>query len=73
MELKNVLISFLYMYLSRALLVEETVFSPAKEIISRTKRQSTEWEKIFATDVTDKELIYKTYKQLIKLSIKKLK
>jgi len=56
---------------SRALLIEETVFSPTKEIISRTKRQSTGWEKIFAIDVTDKGLIYKTYTQLIKLSIKK--
>ena len=35
------------------------------------KRQLTEWEKIFANDVTDKGLISKIYKQLIKLSIKK--
>ena len=29
------------------------------------KRQSTEWEKIFANDATDKGLISKIYKQFI--------
>ena len=29
------------------------------------KRQSTEWEKIFANDATDKGLISKKYKQFI--------
>ena len=32
------------------------------------KRQPLEWEKIFANDVTDKGLIYKTFKQLIQLN-----
>ena len=31
------------------------------------KRQSTEWEKIFVNDVTDKEFISKMYKQLKQL------
>ena len=35
------------------------------------KRQSTEWETIFANDVTYRGLIYKIYKQLIKLNHKK--
>ena len=34
----------------------------AKEIINNTKRQPTEWEKIFANEVTDKGLISKIYK-----------
>ena len=29
-----------------------------------TKRQPTDWEKIFANDVTDKRLVFKIYKQL---------
>ena len=29
------------------------------------KRQSTDWEKIFANDVTSKGLVSKTYKQII--------
>ena len=32
------------------------------------KRQSTEWEKIFANDVTNRGLISKAYKQLIQLN-----
>ena len=43
----------------------------AKETISKTKRQPTEWEKIFVDDATDKGLISKIYKQPIQLNIKK--
>ena len=32
------------------------------------KRQSTEWEKRFVNDVTDKELISRMYKQLKQLN-----
>ena len=32
------------------------------------KRQPTEWEKIFGSDATDKDLISKMYKQLIQLN-----
>ena len=35
------------------------------------KRQHTEWEKIFANDMTDKGLISNIYKQFIQLNIKK--
>ena len=34
------------------------------------KRQPTEWEKIFASDVTDRGFMFKIYKQLMQLNIK---
>ena len=46
-------------------------FCTAKENINKTKRQPSEWEKIFANEVTDKGLICKIYKQLMQLNIKK--
>ena len=46
-------------------------FCTAKETKNKMKRQPTEWEKIFANEEKDKELISKIYKQLMQLSIKK--
>ena len=46
-------------------------FCIAKETIKKTKRQPSEWEKIFANEATDKGLISKIYKQLMQLNIKK--
>ena len=46
-------------------------FCTAKESINKTKRQPSEWEKIFANEATDKGLISKIYKQLMQLNIKK--
>ena len=43
-----------------------------KEIISKVKRQPSEWEKIIAYKATDKELIQKTYKQLLQLNSRKM-
>ena len=40
-------------------------FSIAKEAINKTKRQLTDWAKIFANDVTDKGLTSKIYEQLM--------
>ena len=37
-------------------------FCTAKETINKTKRQPSEWEKIFANEATDKGLISKIYK-----------
>ena len=46
-------------------------FCTAKETINKTKRQPSEWEKIFANETTDKGLISKIYNQLMELNIKK--
>ena len=43
-------------------------FCTAKETINKMKRQPTDWEKIFANDVTNKELVSKIYKQLMTLN-----
>ena len=51
-------------------LIKLISFCTAKKIIHKTKRQSTDWEKIFANDATDKDLTSKIYKQLIQLNNK---
>ena len=46
-------------------------FCTAKESTNKTKRQPSEWEKIFANKSADKGLISKIHKQLMQLNIKK--
>ena len=46
-------------------------FCTAKETINKTKRQPSEWEKIFANEATDKGLISKIYTQLSWSSVSK--
>ena len=46
-------------------------FCTAKETVNKMKRQPSEWEKIFANELTDKGLISKIYKQLMQINIKK--
>ena len=41
------------------------------ETVNKTKRQPSEWEKIFANEAADTGLISKKYKQLIQLNVKK--
>ena len=48
-------------------------FCTMKETISEVKRQPLEWEKIIASEATDKELISKIYKQLMQLNTRKIK
>ena len=45
-------------------------FCTAKDTVNKTRRQPTEWEKIFANDVSDKGLVSKIYKELMKLNSK---
>ena len=52
-------------------LIKIKSFYTAKETISKTKRQLTEREKIFANDISDKGLVSKIYKELIKLNTQK--
>ena len=49
-------------------LIKLKSFSTAKEIISKVKRQPTEWEEIIANETTDKGFISKLYKQLIQFN-----
>ena len=47
-------------------------FCTTKETISKVNRQPSEWEKIIANEATDKQLISKVYKQLLKLISRKI-
>ena len=48
-------------------LIELKRFCTAKKTIN--KREPTDWEKIFANDVTDKGFVSEIYKQLMGLNI----
>ena len=51
-------------------IIKQKSFCTAQETINKIKRQHTEWENIFA-NTSNKELISKVYKKLIKLNTKK--
>ena len=53
-------------------LIKLKIFCTTKEIISKVKRQPSEWEKIIANEATDKELTSKIYKQLLWLNSRKI-
>jgi hypothetical protein len=44
----------------------------AKETVTRLKRQPTEWQKIFASYTSDKGLITRIHKALIKLTLQRI-
>ena len=52
-------------------LIKLKSFCTAKETISKVKRQPSEWEKIIASEITDKGLIFKIYKQLKQFNTRK--
>ena len=47
-------------------------FCTTKEMISKVKRQPSEWEKIITNETTDKELISEIHKQLLSLKSRKI-
>jgi hypothetical protein len=47
-------------------------FCTTKEMVSKLKRLCTEWEKIFASYISDKELITKIYRELKKINYPKI-
>ena len=49
----------------------EAFFFIAKEAVNKMKQKPPGWEKIFANEATNKELISKVYQQLIQLSTRK--
>ena len=52
-------------------LMKRKSFCTAKETTNKTKRQPTEWEKVFANDILHKQLVSKIYKELTKLHTRK--
>ena len=53
-------------------LIKIKSFFTTKETISKVKRQSSELEKIIASEATDEQLISKIYKQLMQLNSSKI-
>ena len=53
-------------------LIKIKSFCTTNEMISKVKRQPSEWEKIIANEATNKELISKIYKQLLQLNSRKI-
>ena len=54
-------------------LIKIKSFCTAKETVNKTKRKPTEWEKIFANELSDKRLVSKIYKELTKLNTEETK
>ena len=52
-------------------LIKLKSFSTTKETISKVKRQPSECKKMIANETTNKELISKIHKQLMKLNTRK--
>ena len=53
-------------------LIKPKSFHTMKETIRKMKRQPSEWQKIMANELTDKELISKRYKQFMQLNSRQI-
>ena len=53
-------------------LIKPKSFFTMKRIISKVKRQPSQWEKIPAKEATNEKLISKIYKQLLQLNFRKI-
>ena len=53
-------------------LIKIESFCTTTETISKVKRHPSEWEKILASEATDKQLVSKIYKQLLQLNSRKI-
>ena len=53
-------------------LIKLKSFCTMKEAISQVTRHPSEWEKKIANKTSDKEFIFKVYKQLMQLNIRKM-
>ena len=51
--------------------IQIKTFCTAKETVNKTKRQPTEWENIFANDLSDKGLVSRSIKNLLNSTAKK--
>ena len=58
--------------INKLYLIKFKSFCTIKETLSKVKKQPAEWEKIIANEATDKELISKIYKKLMKLNARKI-
>ena len=47
---------------------DKKLLCTATETVNKTKRQFMEWEKKFANNTTDKRLVSKIYKELLRLN-----
>ena len=47
-------------------LLKLKTFALQNDNIERAKRQVTDWQKLFAKDTSDKGLLYKIHKELLK-------
>ena len=54
------------------MLHQTTKLCKVKETINKMKRPPTEWEKIFANNISEKGIISKAYKEFIQLNMRKI-